>query len=136
MRVVVTNVKATSAYKKEGRNFYVGWLAGDLKNLFCEYKGTRICQICSSGMVDKPIQLPIVDLIPRHWPILFLSTFRTNCLPSNQMADQRQKIIASVFSRRNASGNLEETYVSHVKIWEDAEGGRKPRYILLSRGLQ
>ncbi|KAG6889916.1 hypothetical protein C0992_003620 [Termitomyces sp. T32_za158] len=39
--------------------------------------------------------------------------------------------------RRNASGNLEETYVSHVKIWEDAGteggGGRKPRYILLSQ---
>lgn len=52
------------------------------------------------------------------------------------MADQRQKIISSVFSRRNATGNLEETYVSHVKIWEDAGpegGGRKPRYILLSR---
>ncbi|RDB28442.1 Exocyst complex component 1 [Hypsizygus marmoreus] len=52
------------------------------------------------------------------------------------MADQRQNIIASVFSRRNAMGNLEETYVSHVKIWEDAGpegGGRKPRYILLSQ---
>ncbi|KAG6887860.1 hypothetical protein C0995_012111 [Termitomyces sp. Mi166 len=46
------------------------------------------------------------------------------------MTDQRQRIIASVFSRRNASGNLEEIYVSHVKIWEDAGsegGGRKPR---------
>ncbi|KAF7339614.1 Sec3-PIP2-bind domain-containing protein [Mycena sanguinolenta] len=46
------------------------------------------------------------------------------------------KIIASVFSRRNASGALEETYMSHVKIWEDAGpegGGRKPRYILLSQ---
>ncbi|KAJ7275209.1 exocyst complex component sec3 subunit [Mycena haematopus] len=46
------------------------------------------------------------------------------------------KIIASVFSRRNASGVLEETYISHVKIWEDAGpegGGRKPRYILLSQ---
>ncbi|CAA7268018.1 unnamed protein product [Cyclocybe aegerita] len=51
------------------------------------------------------------------------------------MADQRQRIISSVFSRRNAAGNLEETYVSHVKIWEDAgeAGGRKPRYILLSQ---
>ncbi|PPQ67093.1 hypothetical protein CVT25_005694 [Psilocybe cyanescens] len=52
------------------------------------------------------------------------------------MTDQRQRIIASVFSRRNAAGNLEETYVSHVKIWEDAgsEGGaQKPRYILLSQ---
>ncbi|EEB97934.1 hypothetical protein MPER_02649 [Moniliophthora perniciosa FA553] len=50
------------------------------------------------------------------------------------MADQRQRIIDSVFSRRNAAGNLEETYMGHVKIWEDAEnGGRKPRYILLSQ---
>lgn len=52
------------------------------------------------------------------------------------MADQQQRIISSVFSRRNATGNLEESYVSHVKVWEDAGpegGGRKPRYILLSR---
>jgi Exocyst complex component SEC3 N-terminal PIP2 binding PH len=52
------------------------------------------------------------------------------------MADQRQRIISSVFSRRNATGNLEESYVSHIKVWEDAGsegGGRKPRYILLSR---
>ncbi|PPQ62995.1 hypothetical protein CVT24_006101 [Panaeolus cyanescens] len=52
------------------------------------------------------------------------------------MTDQRNNIINSVFSRRNAAGNLEESYVSHVKIWEDAgpeNGGRKPRYILLSQ---
>lgn len=50
-------------------------------------------------------------------------------------SDIRARIIASVFSRRNAAG-VEETYVSHIKIWEEAtpeEGGRKPRYILLSR---
>ncbi|KAF4623518.1 hypothetical protein D9613_002135 [Agrocybe pediades] len=49
------------------------------------------------------------------------------------MADQRQRIIASVFSRRNAAGNLEETYVAHIKIWEDGPDGRKPRYLLLSQ---
>ncbi|PFH54821.1 hypothetical protein AMATHDRAFT_353 [Amanita thiersii Skay4041] len=50
------------------------------------------------------------------------------------MLDERQRIIASVFSRRNAHGSLEESYVSHVKIWEDVEGGgKKPRYILLSQ---
>jgi hypothetical protein len=52
------------------------------------------------------------------------------------MADQdevRQRIITSVFSRRN-SGGVEESYVSHLKIWEDTEDGtEKPRYILLSR---
>jgi hypothetical protein len=52
------------------------------------------------------------------------------------MADQdevRQRIIASVFGRRN-SGGVEESYVSHLKIWEDTEDGtEKPRYILLSR---
>ncbi|KAM6498447.1 Exocyst complex component Sec3 domain containing protein [Amanita muscaria] len=50
------------------------------------------------------------------------------------MSDEQQRIIASVFSRRNAHGSLDETYVSHVKIWEDADGaGRKLRYILLSQ---
>lgn len=52
------------------------------------------------------------------------------------MADIRKRIVDSVFSKRNATGNLEETYVAHCKIWEDAgneAGGRKPRYILLSR---
>ncbi|KAF5388572.1 hypothetical protein D9757_004587 [Collybiopsis confluens] len=47
------------------------------------------------------------------------------------MSDQKQRIIASVFSK------IDETYVSHIKIWEDAGpegGGRKPRYILLSQG--
>ncbi|KAE9408272.1 hypothetical protein BT96DRAFT_914199 [Gymnopus androsaceus JB14] len=50
--------------------------------------------------------------------------------------DTKNRIIESVFSRRNAAGSLEESYVSHVKIWEDAGpegGGRKPRYILLSQ---
>ncbi|KAJ7225687.1 exocyst complex component sec3 subunit [Mycena pura] len=54
------------------------------------------------------------------------------------MADQRQIIIDSVFNRRNAAGQLEETYMAHVKIWEDAGpegGGRKPRYILLSHAI-
>lgn len=50
--------------------------------------------------------------------------------------DVRKRIIDSVFSKRNATGKLEESYVAHVKIWEEAgedNGGRKPRYILLSR---
>ncbi|KAL1748585.1 exocyst complex component Sec3-domain-containing protein [Schizophyllum fasciatum] len=52
------------------------------------------------------------------------------------MSDVRSVIIHSVFNRRNAAGNLEETYIAHVKVWEDAGpegGGRKPRYILLSQ---
>ncbi|KAH9948238.1 exocyst complex component Sec3-domain-containing protein [Amylocystis lapponica] len=54
------------------------------------------------------------------------------------MADNdsvRQRIISSVFTKLNASGH-EENYVSHIKIWEEAgsdEGGKKPRYILLSK---
>ncbi|KAG8814416.1 hypothetical protein FRC17_001136, partial [Serendipita sp. 399] len=54
------------------------------------------------------------------------------------MADDiRQRIIASVFSKRNASGSLEEQYIAHVKIFEDVapgndDGGKKARYILLS----
>ena len=51
---------------------------------------------------------------------------------------QRQTIVTSVFDKRNAAGS-DESYVAHVKIWEDAgpEGsGRKPRYIILSRMSQ
>ena len=47
----------------------------------------------------------------------------------------RQRIISSVFSRRNEAGELEETYVTHIKIWESdpsEKGGQKPRYILLA----
>lgn len=47
--------------------------------------------------------------------------------------DQKRKIIASVFSRRNAAGTLDETYVAHLKIWDGGGPGAKPRYILLSR---
>ncbi|KAH7885936.1 exocyst complex component Sec3-domain-containing protein [Phlebopus sp. FC_14] len=47
----------------------------------------------------------------------------------------RQRIITSVFDKRNAGTAILESYVAHIKIWEDAgEGqGKKPRYILLSR---
>ena len=47
----------------------------------------------------------------------------------------RQRIISSVFSKLNAAGH-QETYVAHVKIWEEVapeEGGRKPRYIIIAR---
>lgn len=50
--------------------------------------------------------------------------------------DIKQAIIDSVFSRRNASGGPEESYISHVKVWEDAgpeAGELKHRYILLAR---
>lgn len=55
------------------------------------------------------------------------------------MADDiRQRIIASVFSKRSASGALEEQYVAHIKIFEDTtpgadDAGKKARYILLAR---
>lgn len=53
------------------------------------------------------------------------------------MADHdsvRQRLISSVFSKLNAAGH-QESYVSHVKIWEDVpaeEGGKKPRYIIIA----
>lgn len=57
-------------------------------------------------------------------------------MSTDARADQKQRIIASVFYRTTAAGLPEETYVYHIKIWEDAGpegGGKKPRYILLSR---
>ncbi|KAJ3524302.1 hypothetical protein NM688_g8587 [Phlebia brevispora] len=47
----------------------------------------------------------------------------------------RQRIVSSVFSKLNAAGH-QESYASHVKIWEDVppdEGGKKARYIILAR---
>jgi len=54
------------------------------------------------------------------------------------MADNdsvRERIISSVFNRRNATSVSGETYVSHLKILEDAgtEADLKPRFILLAR---
>jgi hypothetical protein len=47
----------------------------------------------------------------------------------------KQRIIASVFDKRNSGAAIQEIYVGHIKIWEDAgeDSGKKPRYILLSR---
>ena len=56
--------------------------------------------------------------------------------------DVRKRIINSLFSKRGPSGVVEEQYISHCKIYEDAgpnqasgleDDGRKARYILLSR---
>ncbi|EIN14056.1 hypothetical protein PUNSTDRAFT_110196 [Punctularia strigosozonata HHB-11173 SS5] len=45
----------------------------------------------------------------------------------------RQRIISSVFSKRNAGG-VSEDYVAHLKIWEETEdGSSKPRFILLAQ---
>ncbi|KAF8330358.1 exocyst complex component Sec3-domain-containing protein [Cantharellus anzutake] len=54
----------------------------------------------------------------------------------------RDQIIASLFRKVNADGIIEETYVSHVKIWEEVTpvpnapapdpGAMKPRYILIA----
>lgn len=65
------------------------------------------------------------------------NNIRTPPCPSQRklsMDTTKQRIIASVFTKRSGSGVPQETYVSHVKIYEETEdGGRKPRYILLSR---
>lgn len=65
------------------------------------------------------------------------------------MADEyavvRERIIASLFRRTNEQGILEDTYVGHVKIWEDVppqittfaeENGMKPRYLMVSSSYQ
>jgi hypothetical protein len=47
----------------------------------------------------------------------------------------KQDIIRSLFSKRSAEdGSLDETYVAHVKIFEDdaGEGGVKARYLMLA----
>ncbi len=56
--------------------------------------------------------------------------------------DTRQQIIDSLFNRRGPDGVLDETYIAHLKIWEDSPpgdpqlnaegGGRKSRYLMLA----
>ncbi|KAI0286899.1 exocyst complex component Sec3-domain-containing protein [Russula aff. rugulosa BPL654] len=50
----------------------------------------------------------------------------------------RKRIISSVFNKRNAAGTAQETYISHIKIWEDPgqDADLKPRYILLARNAE
>ncbi len=62
--------------------------------------------------------------------------------PSRASAgDTRSQIISSLFNRRSDDGVLDETYIAHLKIWEDGpagqgnqaeDGGRKSRYLLLA----
>ena len=70
-------------------------------------------------------------------PVIELSRPAVSLALNITMSDNsvRKRIISSVFNRRNASGISQETYVSHVKIWEDAgpEADLKPRFILLAR---
>lgn len=54
---------------------------------------------------------------------------------ASQPPSTKQDIIASLFSKRAVEdGNLEESYISHVKIFEDdgEGGGVKARYLTLS----
>lgn len=50
-------------------------------------------------------------------------------------AEERAAIIASMFSKNKDIGDLEQTYVSHLKVWQEAGGEGEPmqcRYIVLS----
>lgn len=67
-----------------------------------------------------------------------------------QASQTRQQIIQSLFSRRGPDGSLEETYIAHLKVWEDAPddaarppgggggksiedvAGKKARYLMLA----
>jgi hypothetical protein len=54
--------------------------------------------------------------------------------------DTQQQIIQSLFSHRGPDGQLDETYIAHLKTWEDAQAGsgqqdqgaKKARYLMLS----
>jgi len=54
--------------------------------------------------------------------------------------DTQQQIIQSLFSHRGSDQQLDETYITHLKIWEDVpigsnqpdEGGKKARYLMVS----
>lgn len=44
----------------------------------------------------------------------------------------KERIIQSVFAKRNATSAVDEAYVAHLKIWEIEGGNDKPRFIILA----
>lgn len=69
-----------------------------------------------------------------------MSTSATSSTPTSG-SDTQSQIISSLFSRRDPATNaLEETYIAHLKIWEEVpigsgqpdEGQKKARYLLLA----
>lgn len=51
----------------------------------------------------------------------------------NSMADNvKQQIITTALAKRGEDGQPEETYVQHLRIWEDDDGGSKSRLVILS----
>ncbi|KAG9013462.1 hypothetical protein FRB94_002536 [Tulasnella sp. JGI-2019a] len=46
--------------------------------------------------------------------------------------DVRQQIITTALAKRGDDGQFEETYVYHLKIWEEDDAGGKSRLIILS----
>lgn len=69
------------------------------------------------------------------------STSRTVTSMADEYANARQAIISSLFQKFDANGQSEETYVAHVKIWEDVPAGvvqpsetngMKPRYVIVA----
>lgn len=66
-------------------------------------------------------------------------------IPWTRMADDytivRDRIVSSLFCKTNENGLLEDTYVGHIKVWEDVppqttqyseDVGMKPRYLMAS----
>ncbi|KAG8862976.1 hypothetical protein FRB96_000396 [Tulasnella sp. 330] len=48
--------------------------------------------------------------------------------------DVRQQIITTALAKRGDDGQFEETYVYHLKIWEEDDAGGKSRLLILSCG--
>ena len=106
----------------------------DTKNIT---QGTDVKQTILLAVAEYKIE----SLEPLPRPPLFTASFGDLAMDD----DVRQRIINSLFSRRGHSGVVEEQYISHCKIYEDAgpnqtagvdEAGRKARYILLSRAFR
>lgn len=79
-------------------------------------------------------QVLISELAVQPFQTISLETLILETMAS-QPPSTKQDIIASLFSKRAVEdGNLEESYISHVKIFEDdgEGGGVKARYLTLS----
>lgn len=106
----------------------------------------KICPICTPSRKTRGFvkvlgdcthvrdQVSISESAVQHSQTISLEPLTLETMAS-QPPSTKQDIIASLFSKRAAEdGNLEESYISHVKIFEDdgEGGGVKARYLTLS----
>lgn len=122
------------------------WKANaNYKYLPCMVQSPGFCGVERGGHSQLQVS---VDKLDRRSKLSYVKVFILNlksavATTSNmeEYANARQAILSSLFQKYDANGQSEETYVGHVKIWEDVPAGvtqlseaagMKPRYVIVA----